>query len=309
VPQDVDDAASRIAGIVRRTPAWEVDLRGRSIVLKAEHMQRSGSFKFRGATHAILRARERGATAVVTASGGNHGLGIAVAGAVLDVATHVFVPETVPPDKLARIRAGGALVHLVDGDYQDAADAAVAHADHHGLPYISAFDQPDVIAGQGTATAEVLADRADCDAVVVAVGGGGLLAGAALASAGRVPVFGAEPVGIPTVTAALEAGRPVEVAIDSVTASSLGARRTSTVNLDVLRSWPVTVGLVTDEALLRARDELWEEYRIAVEPAAGAALALALDGPPLGQLPCVILCGANSGWTPSPTVSSLGSHR
>lgn len=297
VPGDVEAAADRVEGLVRRTPLWQVELRGRSLLLKAEHMQRSGSFKFRGAIHAALRARDVGATGIVAASGGNHGIAIARAGATLDMTAHVYVPTTVPPDKLARIRSSGALVHLVDGDYQNAADAAIEYADGAGLPYLPAFDHPDVIAGQGTAAAEVLAERPDCDALVVAVGGGGLLAGTALASAGRVPVFGAEPDGIPTVTAALDAGQPVDVPIDSVTASSLGARRTSTVNLDVLRDWPVTMGLVSDEALLRARDALWDEYRIAVEPAAGAALALALDGPPIGALPCVVLCGANSGWT------------
>ncbi|MBK5308110.1 MAG: pyridoxal-phosphate dependent enzyme [Frankiaceae bacterium] len=299
-PDAVAAAAARIHDLVRHTPLWEVELRGRRLLLKAEHMQRSGSFKFRGASHATLRAQGRGATTVVTASGGNHGLAVAVAAAALGMQADVFVPAAIPPDKLGRIRLAGARVVEVDGDYQDAADAAADHAERNALPYVSAFDQPDVIAGQGTAITEVLAERPDCDAVVVAVGGGGLLAGAALASAGRVAVFGAEPEGIPTVTQALAAGEPVDVTIDSVTASALGARRTSAVNLGVLREWPVTMGLVSDSALLRARDELWEEHRIAVEPAAGAALALALDGPPLGVLPCVVLCGANSGWTSSP---------
>ena len=302
-PEHVTAAAVRIGDLVRRTPLWEVELRGRRVLLKAEHMQRSGSFKLRGATHALVRARERGATSVITASGGNHGLAVAVAAATLDLTAYVYVPATIPPDKLGRIRTAGGNVVQVEGDYQDAADAAAERAECDDLPYISAFDQPDVIAGQGTAAAEVLADRPDCDAVVVAVGGGGLLAGTALAAAGRVAVIGAEPTGIPTVTRALESGAPVDVTIDSVTASSLGARRTSAVNLDVLRTWPATMRAVSDEALLRARDELWEEHRIAVEPAAGAALAVALDGPPLGDLPCVVLCGANSGWTASPAAS------
>jgi threonine dehydratase len=206
----------------------------------------------------------------------------------------VWVPATAPPDKVERIRRTGADVRVLDGDYQVCAEAAKAYAEDQDLVYLPAYDHPDVILGQGTCADEVLTERPDCDAVVVSVGGGGLLAGTALAAAGRAAVIGAEPVGIPTVTAALEAGRPVDVTIDSITASALGARSTGALNLTVLEAHPPQMELVTDEEILAARSMLWEDYRIAVEPAAGAALAVVqrLDA----ELPCVVLCGANSGW-------------
>lgn len=302
---DVTTAAAELAAlgdVVRRTPVWEVRLAGRPLLLKAEHMQRSGSFKLRGAALAVSRARTAGAPGVVAASGGNHGLAIATAAGLLEVRAHVFVPASAPADKVDRIRATGADVTLVEGDYQDAAVAAATLADAHDLPFLPAFDHPDVIAGQGTCAAEVLDERPDVTALLVSVGGGGLLCGTALAAAGRVPVVGAEPTGIPTVTRALEAGRPVEVEVDSVTASGLGARTTSEVNLAVLHDHPVTMRLVDDAAILAARDLLWSEHRVAVEPAAGAALAVALAADPdlLGDLPCVVLCGANSGWSAHP---------
>ena len=293
-PDDVTAASHELAGRVRRTPLLEVTLAGRRVLLKCEHMQVSGSFKFRGAMLGTLRA---GAGAVVTASGGNHGLAVAMACRTLGRDAHVWVPASAPADKVERIRRTGADVRLLDGDYQACADEAANWARDHELPYLPAYDHPDVVLGQGTCAKEVLDDRPDCDAVIVSVGGGGLLTGTALAAAGRAAVVGAEPVGIPTVTRALEAGRPVDVTIDSVTASALGARSTGALNLVVLTVHPPRMELVTDEEILAARSLLWEEHRIAVEPAAGAALAVVARVDAV--LPCVVLCGANSGWQPT----------
>jgi threonine dehydratase len=288
---DVTRAAVELKGRVRRTPLLDVVLAGRRVLLKCEQLQRSGSFKFRGA---MLAASRSGTGEVVTASGGNHGLAIATACAELRRPAHIWVPSTSPADKVERIRRAGAEVQILDGDYQICADAAKQFAAANGFTYLPAYDHPDVVVGQGTCADEVLDDRPDCDAVVVSVGGGGLLTGTALAASGRAAVVGAEPTGIPTVTRALEAGRPVEVAIDSVTASALGARTTGELNVAVLREHPPRMELVSDEELLDARLQLWEEHRIAVEPASGAALAAVarLDA----ALPCVVLCGANSGW-------------
>jgi len=290
-PQDVTLASHELAGRVRRTPVIEVVLDDRRVLLKLDHMQHSGSFKFRGAMLGSLRS---GSGEVVAASGGNHGLAIATACAMLGRQAHVWVPSTAPADKVERIRRAGAEVRLLDGDYQQCAETAKAFAAERDLTYLPAYDHPDVITGQGTCAAEVLADRPDCDAVVVSVGGGGLLAGTALAAAGRTAVVGVEPAGIPTVTRALEAGHPVDVTIDSITASALGARSTGELNLAVLREHPPRMELVSDDEILAARNQLWEEHRIAVEPAAGAALAVV--GRVEATLPCVVLCGANSGW-------------
>jgi threonine dehydratase len=290
-PQDVTEAAAELAGRVRRTPLLELELDGRRTLLKLEHMQHSGSFKFRGAMLGALRAPSG---AVVAASGGNHGLAIATACARLGRPAHVWVPTAAPPDKVARIKEAGAEVRLLDGDYQSCADAAKQYAAEHGFTYLPAYDHPDVILGQGTCADEVLGERPDCDAIVVSVGGGGLLSGTSLAATGRSVVVGAEPAGIPTVTRALEAGRPVDVTIDSITASALGARATGAINLTILQEHPPRMELVTDQDILAARNRLWEEHRLAVEPAAGAALAAVTRIE--AALPCVVLCGANSGW-------------
>lgn len=300
-PTTLDPAAIALAqreleGLARRTPLWEVTFGGRRVLLKAEHMQLSGSFKLRGAMLASKRAYDTGARAVAAASGGNHGLAIGIAAQTLGMTGHVFVPASAPAEKVERIRATGASVTLIEGRYQDAADAAHALAEEHGIPFLPAFDHPDVILGQGTCAAEVLEERPDCDALVVAVGGGGLLAGTALAAAGRARVFGCEPTGIQTVTQALAAGKPVEVTLDSVTQSGLGASITAPINLAILQQHPVSMHLFTDPEILAARDAIWEEHRIALEPSAGAALALLLTSEHLGELPCVVLCGANSGW-------------
>jgi len=308
-PADVARAALDLEGHIRRTPVVEVELDGRTVLLKLEHLQRSGSFKLRGATRAALVAHRAGASELVTASGGNHGVAVATAAAGLGLSAHVFVPADAPAAKVARISAEGAVVHRVAGDYADAADGAAALAGRTGAFLLPAFDHPEVIAGQGTVAREVVADRPDCDAVVVAVGGGGLLAGSLLAAAGR-PVVGVEPEGIPTVTAALAAGRAVDVPVDSVTASALGARRTGDAVLGVLAAHRPFMTLVSDRAILAARDRLWADYRLAVEPAAAAPLAAllaALAAPPVtnaervlrgAERPCLILCGANSDWRP-----------
>jgi threonine dehydratase len=294
-PEDVRDAADRIGSYVRRTPLWETELQGRRLLIKAEQLQRSGSFKLRGAVNAVLRAREAGATGVACASGGNHGLGLATAAVMLGMRAQVHIPRSTPEDKLARVQRAGAQVVVVDGDYQAAAEASQQAARAADLVYVPAYDHPDVIAGQGTCALEVMQERPDCEAVVVAVGGGGLLAGTALAVEGRALVVGAEPRGIPTVTRALEAGHPVEVEVDSLTANALGARITGQLNLEVLQSWPPTMTLLDDDEILAGRDLMWEEFRLAVEPAVGAAVSAALSLEV--DLPCVVLCGANSGWT------------
>lgn len=293
---DVVEAAAQLRGRIRHTPLLDVVLGRRRVLLKCEHLQLSGSFKFRGAMLGALRS---GSGDVATASGGNHGLAIATACAELGRGAHIWLPSFSPPDKVDRIRRAGAEVHVLDGDYQSCADNAREVAADRGYTYLAAYDHPDVVLGQGTCADEVLTERPDCDAVVVSVGGGGLLTGTALAASGRAAVVGAEPTGIPTVTRALEAGRPVDVAVDSVTASALGARATGELNLEVLLRHRPRMELVTDDELLAARLQLWEEHRIAVEPAAGAALAAVtrLDA----TLPCVVLCGANSGWTATTT--------
>lgn len=289
---DVAAAASRIAPYARRTPILRAEVDGRPVVLKLEHLQRTGSFKVRGALNALLGAPAR-PERVVTASGGNHGLAVATAAALLDLPATVYTPESVPAAKARRIEATGAKLIRHGATYAEAADAAMAVPD---ALYVPAYDHPLVIAGQGTCAAEAVADAPDVDAIVVAVGGGGLAAGTVLGSGGR-HVMAVEPHGCQALHDALEAGRPVDSPVGGVARSALGATRVGAVPFAILRS--VTSALVSDGEILAARDRLWEEFRLAVEPAGAVPFAAWLAGAVPGELACLILCGANTDWTPA----------
>ena len=299
-PADVAQAAQRIAPYVRRTPVVRVEIAGIDLWLKLEHLQVTGSFKARGAANAVF-ALDPAPTAVVAASGGNHGLAVAHAAAAAGVDATVVVPESVPDEKARLLVASGVSVVRHGEHYADAEAQARHIAEALHAPFLHPYEDPAVIAGQGTVAREVLEDlEGRCDALIVAVGGGGLIAGCATACRqSDMRVVGVEPEGIPTLRAALDAGHPVEVDVRSITASALGARITGAINLAVAQEHVDDVVLVSDEDILRARDLLWESCRIAVEPAAAAGLAALLTGTVEADAPCVVLCGANSTWSPA----------
>ena len=290
---DVTAAAARIRPYVRRTPLLRAEWGGRSVVFKLEHLQRTGSFKIRGALNALLSGQRP--TSVVTASGGNHGLAVATAASLLGLPAEVYVPETVPAAKARRIEATGARLVRHGSRYADAVIAALAAAAESGARYVPAYEDATVMAGQGTVAAEIVADLPEVDTIAVAVGGGGLASGSVVGADGRV-VVAVEPTHCCCLHEAIAAGEPVDVAIDSVAASALGATRIGTLPFELLRHCPSV--LVDDKDLLAARDLLWEEFRLAVEPAAAVPFAAWLAGEVPGELPCVILCGANTDWTP-----------
>jgi threonine dehydratase len=293
---DVDDAARRIAPYIRRTPLMRTEVDGRPLVLKLEHLQRTGSFKLRGALNAALGGDRP--SHVVTASGGNHGLAVATAAALLGLPATVFVPLSVPDGKARRIEAAGARLVRYGKTYAEAVAAAVAQAETTGGRYLPAYDDPLVVAGQGTCAAEVVADASDVDSLVVAVGGGGLAAGSVLGGGGRL-IVAVEPEHCRALHDALAAGEPVDSTVDSVASSALGATRVGEVPFGVLRAAAVRSVLVSDPAMLAARDRLWEEFRLAVEPAGAAPLAAWLAGRVPGELACLVLCGANTDWHPA----------
>ncbi|WP_198663448.1 serine/threonine dehydratase [Jiangella endophytica] len=290
-PAAVAAAAATIAPYIRHTPLLRAELDGRPLLLKLEHLQRSGSFKLRGALTALLGGDRP--EQVVTASGGNHGLGVATAAGLLGLPATVYVPETVPATKARRIEETGARLIRHGGTYAEAAAAATDAAAAPGARYLPAYDHPDVIAGQGTVAAEVVAEAPDVDAVAVAVGGGGLAAGTALAAGGRTTVA-VEPEHCSALHQALAAGEPVDAAVDSVASSALGATRVGELPFMILTAAPVRSVLVTDDELLAARDRLWDEFRLLVEPAAAVPFAAWLAGRVPGELPCIVLCGANT---------------
>ena len=301
--RDIEDAAGRISGRVRTTPVATVEgsLLGvpGTVVLKLEQLQHSGSFKARGAFNALLLAAERGtlpAAGVVAASGGNAGLAVAYVARELGVPARIFVPEATGPVKLARLRALGATVTVTPGFYADALAASAEAVRSTGALTVHAYDQAEVVAGQGTLGLELL-EQAPVDTVLAAVGGGGLVSGVALATAGRARVVAVEPERIPTLHAALAAGQPVDVDVSGLAADALGARRVGDIALEVARGTAMHSVLVPDAALATARRRLWDELRVVVEPAGATAAAALLSGafvPEPGEQVAVILCGANS---------------
>ncbi|MFC6286866.1 threonine/serine dehydratase [Nocardioides sp. GCM10027113] len=303
---DVEAARERIRSRVRHTPLLPVgaDFGGRAW-LKLEHLQHTGTFKARGAFARILGAADDGLldpeVGVVVASGGNAGLANAFAARALGVPATVFVPEKAPPVKVRRLRELGADVVLRGNEYAAAHAAATEHAQTTGALYCHAYDQPAIAAGAGTLALEVMEDlRGEVDSIVVAVGGGGLMAGVAAAVEGRAGVVGVEPRTCPTLHAALAEGRPTDVSVSGVAADSLGARRLGDIAFDVATRTRVHPVLVGDDDVVRARRMLWQEYRIAAEHGAATALAALAGGayrPAAGERLVVVVCGANTDLT------------
>jgi threonine dehydratase len=301
---DVEAARERVSGHVRTTPVLEVDpgTFGDSVSFKIELVQHTGSFKARGAFNRLLHAQASGeldpAVGIVVASGGNAGLANAYAAARLGVPATVFVPENAPAVKVARLRELGAEVVLEGSEYAAAYDAAQRRVASTGALHCHAYDQPDIAAGAGTLALELLDQvPGGFDTVLVAVGGGGLMAGVAAALEGTARVVGVEPEGAPTLHAALDAGRPVDVPVSGIAADSLGARRLGDIAFDVATRTGVRSLLVTDDDLRQARTLLWSRWRLVVEYGAAAALAALGAGayrPAPDERVVVVLCGANT---------------
>jgi threonine dehydratase len=295
---DVDDAATRIAAHVRVTPVVEVD--AGAVWFKLELLQHTGTFKARGAFNRVLSARESGElderVGIVVASGGNAGLANAYVAAAVGVPATVFVPATAPAVKVARLRSYGAAVVQIGSEYAEAYEAALEHATQTGAVHVHAYDQPEVAAGAGVCGAELLA-QVQVDTILVAVGGGGLMAGVAAAAEGAATVVAVEPETCPTLHTALKTGRPVDVPVSGIAADSLGARRIGEVGFTVATRTGVQSVLVSEGDLVDARRRLWSEHRIVVEHGAAAAFAALASGayrPERGARVAILLCGANT---------------
>jgi threonine dehydratase len=294
---DVREAADRIGPYVRLTPVFATKIGGRPVTLKLENLQVTGSFKFRGALNGVIAHTPEGH--VVAASGGNHGLGVATAAKIMGLSATVYVPRTTPEAKVRRIAAEGARVVRHGECYADAEAAARAWAEQSGGMFLHAYDDPAVIAGQGTVGLEIDRDAPWCDSVAAAVGGGGLAAGLSVSLGPDRTVVAVEPEHCNSLHAAFSAGRPVDAPVDSVTASALGASRVGENAFALLSSGQVQLALVTEQEIAHAQSLLWEELRLAVEPAAAVPLAAWLAGRVPGHHPCLVLCGANTDWHPA----------
>lgn len=299
----IADAAYRIHPYVRRTPLLRLSVptpRGdRQVQFKLEQTQVGGSFKARGILNMALRARERGVLpdeGVVIASGGNAGIAAAVAGAALQVQATVAVPHDSPQSKVDCLRDLGARVVDDLDDHAESNAWADRYAERTGALRLHAYDDPNVVAGAGTILTEALEQDPGVDSVLLAVGGGGLVAGIAAAAPTGVAVVGVEPEGAPTLHSALAAGRPVPVEVDTIAQDSLGARTLGDVPWAVCSTAGVQSVLVDDAAITRARQWLWTTCRLVVENAGACALAALLEGiwiPPEEGSPLIIICGAN----------------
>jgi threonine dehydratase len=271
-----------------------------TVTFKLELLQHVGSFKPRGAFNRLLSAKEQGlltGQGVIAASGGNAGLATAYAARELGVPARIFVPVNAPAPKVARLRTLDADVVQVGNEYAEAYEAAVTAAEESGALLVHAFDHPEIVAGQGTIGLELLDQVDGFDTVLVAVGGGGLIAGIATALGDSARVVGVEPELAPTLHRTLAAGELVDVQVGGLAADSLGARRLGTLAFEAAKSYDIRSVLVPEEAIVAARNELWHEYHLAVEHGAAVTYAALRTGayqPSDGERVIVVVCGANT---------------
>jgi threonine dehydratase len=267
---------------IRRTPVVTVagedlGLEGVMVTLKLELLQHSGSFKARGA-FANLLLRSVPPAGVVAASGGNHGVAVAFAARSLGIPAKIFLPHISSPAKIERIRGYG--VDLVVGgeSYAEALSASEEWVRRSEAMPIHAFDQEETILGQGSLGLELEAQAPELDSLLVGVGGGGLLSGIAAWYGRRLRLVGVEPEEAPTLTRAVDAGRPVDAPVGGIAADSLAPRRIGERNFPILREAVGEVVLVNDEDIRAAQRKLWDRLRVVAEPGGAAALAGLLSG-------------------------------
>ena len=263
--------------------------------VKLENTQLTGSFKVRGAFNTLL-ASDVPDGGVVAASGGNHGAAVAFAARALGHPAAIFVPEMAGPSKISLIRETGADLTVMPGAYSDALAAARDHEARTGAMQIHAYDAPMTVAGQGTLLHEWEAQGLDADTVLIAVGGGGLIAGAMAWNDGRRKIVAVEPEKAPTLANALAHGPERESDVSGIAANALGARTIGRICYDLAVETGVENVLVSDDAIAAAQRTLWQVARQWVEPAGATALAALLSGaykPEPGERVAVLICGAN----------------
>ena len=302
---EITAADHRIDPHIRRTPVMAVDnlIPGLDLVLKLEHLQHTGSFKPRGAFNSLLTTAVPQA-GVVAASGGNHGAAVAYAAKSLGHDCTIFIPETASPAKIEMIRRSGVEPIITDGVYANALNAAATFEVDHGAMSIHAYDDVGTVCGQGTVMREWEAQGLDADTILIAVGGGGLIAGAMAWLGGRRKLVAVEPETACALHAALAAGTPVDVDVSGVAASALGASRlgdicfglASDVASDLGKKQKIETVLVSDRAITAAQRSLWQNLRLAVEPGGAATIAALMSGAyrsQQGERVAALLCGAN----------------
>ena len=290
-----------ICPYIRRTPIVEVEgaefgLNCATVTFKLELFQHSGSFKARGA-FANLLTREVPPAGVVAASGGNHGAAVAFAARKLGKPARIFVPSVASAEKIERIRGYGAELVIGGERYADALAASEIWAAQSGALRVHAYDQAETLLGQGTAGLEFDEQFPKLDSLLVAVGGGGLIGGVASWFANRIKIIGVEPEAAPTLTNALQAGKPVDSPAGGIAADSLAPKRVGELMFPIAQSAVDRVALVPDDAIVQAQKMLWKVLRIVAEPGGAAAFAALLCQryqPQAGERVGVLVCGGNT---------------
>jgi len=283
---DVAAAAARLAGVAHRTPvvtSRTLDERtGGGAYLKCEQFQRGGAFKFRGAYNRLAQLNGAGRVGgAVAYSSGNHAQGVALAARVLGISATIVMPADAPAAKLAATRGYGARVVLYDRATEDRDALARAVADDLGATLVPPFDDPDIIAGQGTVARELLEDVPDLDALLVCVGGGGLLAGCALAAEAVRPdleLWGVEPAAGDDLARSLRAGRRIEIAVPETIADGMRTTTPGRLTYPSVARRCAGIVTVTDDELRAAMRFAFERLKLVLEPSGAAALAALLGG-------------------------------
>ena len=306
-PTTIDEAANRIKPHVQRTPlltsAPLSERHGADIAIKCEHLQRTGSFKVRGSANVVHSlSPDLAAEGVITASSGNHGIGVATAAASRGFACTIYLPEAAAPSKIAQIRRLGAEIVLVEGtDTSRAEMAARRAAEERGITYVSPYNDPRIIAGQGTIGKEILEDGAAPDAVVVSVGGGGLISGIATwikASSPSTLVIGASAANDRAMAASIDAGEIITPHFEpTFSDGTAGGLEDDTITFDICRALVDRWVDISELEIARAVASMVDDHHHLVEGAAGVALAAATqfaDTNP-GTRVVAVSCGANVG--------------
>ncbi len=304
---DVLAAQERIAPFIRHTPVLPAtqmhDTRGIEgrVTLKLELLQVAGSFKARGAMNRLKTlSQDKLRYGLVTASGGNHGLAIARTAYVSGVEATIFLPSNVASDKVNKLKGWNASVNIAGSVWDEANEAALAFAAKTGATYVHPFSDPVVVAGQGTLGLEILDDIPDVDTILVAIGGGGLVAGLSTAVKARRPqvkVVGIEPVGSPTLRACLDAQRLVALNNVSTRVPTMACRQTDEDIFQTVSRNVDDIVLVTDDEMLAAARWLWFEFGIAADLSGAASIAALRAGKisTSGSAHvCALICGAGT---------------
>jgi len=298
-PAEIRAAHTRINPHLRQTPSLQIEpgaLCDGTVGLKLELFQHTGSFKVRGALNTLL-ANPTSDAGVVAVSGGNHGAAVAFAATKLGARSTIFVPQLAGPVKLDRMRGFGAEVIVSDLDFITLTGQFRKFAKETGALAVHPFNDPLVMAGQGTVAQEIEQQLPELDTLFVSVGGGGLIGGVAAWYGNRIKIIAVESEGTPTFATVLKDGPDTEITVSGIAASSLGSPTIGSLSYDILNRFDVPSIVVPDHAIIEAGRRLWDCARIICEPGAATALAPLTSGvyvPKKDERVGVLICGGNA---------------